>query len=137
MKTNNILGFIIILFIIYLLYKEVTEKFINSSDGCLKDVVRDVEYHFPFAQQLNFYTGSSSYTINKKSVYICVKDKDGNYYTKKQLTFVVLHELAHAMNDEIGHGDKFKEIFEELLRKGTSLGLIDSNSEPPDSYCKS
>lgn len=129
------INLLVIVLILYLIYHEIRENFIHTTDVCLKKVVNDVAKYFPFVTTLKFYTGESSYTLNKKRIYICVKDENGNYYTKEQLTVVVLHELAHAMNDEIGHGEKFQRIFESLLGKATNVGLIDSTTEVPSNYC--
>jgi hypothetical protein len=126
---------LIILLILYLLNIEFREHFIHIEDACLDDVVKDIATIEPYTKNLKFYTADKSYTINKKLVYICVKDESGNYYTKKQLTVVCLHELAHAMNKKIGHGPEFQAIFQSLLDRAEKRGLIDADTEVPKSYC--
>jgi hypothetical protein len=61
--------------------------------------------------------GESSYTINKEVVYLCVMDKQGKYYDNHMLMHVLLHELSHAICDEIGHTKKFDDIFTALMNE--------------------
>ena len=44
-----------------------------------------------------------TYTINKKHIFLCMKDEDDEYYEKHQLMYALLHELGHVLCDEIGH----------------------------------
>ena len=76
-----------------------------------------------------------SFTINKSRVNLCLKDKEGNYYDDNMLMYVALHELAHVMCDEIGHTDKFHEIFDKLLEKAAAYGIYDPSIPPISNYC--
>jgi len=84
---------------------------------------------------LKFFDGRKSYTINKKYVFICMYDKDGNIYPKNQLVLVLLHEIAHAICDEIGHTKKFHSILDELLEEASKKGLYNPNMKPIIGYC--
>jgi len=88
------------------------------------------------AAKIKISRGKKSYTINKKLVYICLYDKNGKYYDDNILTYVSLHELAHVKNKELGHTEKFMEIFKELLARAEKLGYYDRSKEIPDDYCK-
>ena len=79
---------------------------------------------------------TKSYTINKKKVYLCLKDENGDYYDENMLIFVAIHELAHVVCDEIGHTDKFQTIFQELLNKASDLQIYDPNVAPIQNYCE-
>ena len=66
---------------------------------------------------ISLYEGNDSYTINKQKTYICLTDNNGDYYDDNTLVHVLLHEMAHVMCDEIGHTQKFHNIFTDLLKK--------------------
>ncbi len=84
---------------------------------------------------LKFFDSKKSYTINKKYVFICMYDKDGKLYPKNQLTLVLLHEIAHAICDEIGHTKKFQEILDDLLEEAHQKKLYDPTIAPIIGYC--
>ena len=67
---------------------------------------------------------TGSYTINKKHVYICMHDKHGEYYDRNMLIYVLIHELAHVICDEIGHTDKFNQINDEFTHRSYRNRLI-------------
>jgi hypothetical protein len=79
---------------------------------------------------------TKSYTINKKKVYLCLKDENGEYYEDNMLMFVAIHELAHVLCDEIGHTDKFQSIFQELLNRASELDIYDPSVAPVQNYCE-
>ena len=79
---------------------------------------------------------TKSYTINKKKVYLCLKDENGDYYDDNMLMFVAIHELAHVLCDEIGHTDKFQNIFQDLLNKAADLEIYDPSVAPIQNYCE-
>jgi len=85
----------------------------------------------------------AAYVINKKHMSFCLKDFNSLDITDVNLlTYVGIHELAHIMSDEIGHGDEFKLNFKFLL--DYSKGLKYNNDQlyiplnqikTPDNYC--
>ena len=85
--------------------------------------------------ELSFYKGDKSYTINKEKVFLCLKDKNGNYYDMNTLIFVTLHEISHALCDEIGHTTKFNKIFDELIKKATEMQIYDPDTPIVQDYC--
>lgn len=85
--------------------------------------------------EISFYKGDKSYTINKKKVYLCLKNESGGYYPINLLMYVTLHEVAHTMCESIGHTEEFKEIFNELLEKASVLGVYDPTQEIDPEYC--
>jgi hypothetical protein len=86
-------------------------------------------------QELSFYKGNKSYTINKEKVFLCLKDKNNNYYDMNTLIFVTLHEISHALCDEIGHTTKFNKIFDELIKKASEMKIYDPNTPIVQDYC--
>ena len=94
---------------------------------------------------LEMCSGTSSYTLDKEKVYLCVKDENGEYYDENTMTHVLLHEFAHALCDEIGHTKKFDDIFEALMdeahdstcphQKAKSGRIYDKDIPFPTDYC--
>lgn len=109
------------------------ETFVRNSD--LDTIVAQLRPHFPVVERLSFYEGDKSYTINKENVYICMRDERGEYYDRNFLVYVVLHEISHALCDEIGHTDKFLQIFNQVLARAAALGVYDPAARKVDNYC--
>jgi hypothetical protein len=88
--------------------------------------------------EIKILEGSKSFTINKRKIYLCLKDKKAgneNYYDYNSLIYVTLHEIAHVLCDELGHTKKFQLIFKELLEHAASLGQYDKKKEFVQNYC--
>lgn len=78
-----------------------------------------------------------SFTINKKVIHLCTKDpRNGKYYDKNTLMFVVLHELAHVLCDDIGHTENFSIINYALLDHAIKYGFYDPTKPFLNNYCK-
>ena len=80
-------------------------------------------------------SNGGSYTINKKAVHICMKDIKGDYYDRNMLIYVLIHEIAHVICDEIGHTPKFHRINDELLEHATKHSIYDPSQPIPLDYC--
>jgi hypothetical protein len=80
--------------------------------------------------------GDSSYTENKSVITVCLKDPDtGKYYSMNTLMYVSIHELAHAVSSQHGHGEQFRDHFAKLLKRATELGFYNPALPIPNSYC--
>ena len=83
------------------------------------------------------YKGDKSYTINKEKTFLCLYDKNGDYYPVNQLVYVLLHEISHALNTkDVGHTDNFNKIFDELLDKATQQGVYNPSIPIIQDYCE-
>ena len=89
-----------------------------------------------FMKDIKLYRGDKSYTINKQKIYICMKDKTGNYYDDNMLIYVIAHELSHALCDEVGHTQKFSRIFDTLLFELEKAGIYDADIPIINNYCE-
>jgi predicted metal-dependent hydrolase len=89
---------------------------------------------FPELRNVKLMKGSESATINKYRVYLCT-DYDGKSYDDNMLTYVLLHELAHVLTPEIGHGTTFRTTFEQLLTRAKQANLYDPKAIKPSNYC--
>lgn len=138
---NTALGMILFGLLVYEMLSEIGENYEDKQEDeyvlslvdSLKDVhpaVRDV------LPKLKFFEGRKSYTINKTYVHICKVDEKGELYDRNMLTHVILHEIAHAICPEIGHTDRFYEIFEELKEAAICHRLFDPNKPLVANYCQ-
>lgn len=80
--------------------------------------------------------GYSSYTINKKKVYICTNNPaNGETYDDNMLTYVIIHELAHALCPDVGHTPTFYKVFDVLLDRAEAAGVYDPDMPRVKNYC--
>ena len=68
----------------------------------------------------------AAYVINKQYMSFCLPDDTASSLNKINLmTYVAIHELAHIMSDETGHGEEFVQNFEFLLNYSKGLMYTD------------
>lgn len=60
--------------------------------------------------------GSAGYTINKGQIICVCCEKNGKIVDETEAFFVVLHELAHVMSNEYGHGEEFQKNFDFITK---------------------
>lgn len=86
--------------------------------------------------RINLEEGDKSFTINKQNIYLCIKDKNNHtFYDENVLVYVVLHEIAHVLCDEVGHTHKFINIFNALLDRANAMGEYNPNKPFIEGYC--
>lgn len=128
--------FIIVVVIIFFTLTRFVEEF-KKEDPMLYKIKNKLRPLSPdTVDNVTFLEDTKSYTINKKKVYLCLKDENGEYYDDNMLMFVAIHEMAHVLCDEIGHTDKFQKIFQELLDKASGMGIYDPSVAPIQNYCE-
>ena len=128
--------FVIIRLILYLFSDySITDHYEKYPDPKLDEIKKQLSIVFPEIKTVDIAGSNKSFTINKKHVYICSKDENGNYYDDNMLIYVILHELAHVLCDEVGHTEKYKVIFRSLLERAHKAGLYDPSNPPIDNYC--
>lgn len=130
----------LILFVIlvagYLLYllKTSYENYLESEPTVTR-LKRKLLPSFPELAYIKMMKGDSSYTINKQKIYLCT-EANGKTYDDNMLTYVILHELAHTMCPEVGHGKTFQRIFQMLLTRAEMNELFDPAKPRTENYCK-
>jgi hypothetical protein len=150
-NTSFFLGGVILFISLCLIYTQIQEYYAQD-DPKLKEIKNRLEIFFAnkkdwtgplsvlneknFMKNITFFRGEKSYTINKKQVYICLKDQTGEYYDDNTLYYVVCHEISHVICDEIGHTEKFYLIFNALLSKMEESGIYNYNIPIKHDYCK-
>jgi hypothetical protein len=123
--------------IFYLVY--YANRVIVYNDPLIYRLKNDLILLDPKVQNINFYASNTSFTEDKRRVYLCLKDKDGNYYPYNMLIYVACHELAHAFSStiDLSHTtEEFKNNYINLLNRATELGLYDPNEPVVEAYCK-
>ena len=62
---------------------------------------------------------------------------DNTFIDDNTIMFVVIHELAHVMTDEVGHTPLFWENMKFLLEEAEKVGIYRpvNYSEEPSQYC--
>lgn len=124
-----------IILVVCLIIKQVKEHNTDDKDPVLLDLKKIIENIEPSVKNTIFHKGEKSYTINKKHIYMCLKDENGNYYDNNTLIYVALHELAHTFCDSVGHTPEFHQIFHDLLNRAEKAGIYDSTKNIVENYC--
>jgi hypothetical protein len=155
MNTNNWLAIFVALLlicvIIWCIVTQIKESHLQD-DPKLKEILTVLEplfksdnYYSGILEGLNdrdilneirLYKGDKSYTINKEKVFLCLRDENEEYYNMNMLLYVTIHELSHVICDEIGHTEKFQNIFEALLVKATDMGIYNPSIPIEKDYCE-
>lgn len=131
----------LIIFLFYSVFKEIRDNYEDKKEDLFtKQLIQEIRTIDPqvdeIVDSLKFFDGNNrSYTINKQFVHLCKVDKHGQMYDKNQLILVLIHEISHALCDEVGHTQKFNEIFEDLLEKASKKGVYDPTIKSDPDYC--
>jgi hypothetical protein len=135
-------------FIIYSLAKEPNKN--KNINRLLNNWSRGI-----VIKEIGSMEPEAAYVINKQYLSICLKNFCNSKHCKSYtldninlLTYVGIHEMAHIMSEEIGHGDEFKSNFKYLLDYSKKLKLYDpllkeefpifielNKLKTPNSYC--
>lgn len=117
-------------------FQERPSRHGTAEDGEMLRAIQQrlVQVH-PAAADMHFFADDKSYTINKKRIYLCLKDLEGVYYDQNMLMYVALHELAHCLCEEVGHTRRFHEVFSVLLHRAHDVGVYDRFVSPIPQYC--
>jgi hypothetical protein len=83
-----------------------------------------------------YESNTGSYSENKSTITLCLKDpKTGKYYDMNTLMYVALHEIAHTQATNYGHGDEFKTVFANILKRAERVRIYDPKKPIVQSYC--
>jgi hypothetical protein len=138
----TLFGILTILYVFYRILIEIRDNYENQREDeyvrLLVERIRTIDPRVDVVvDQLRFFEGDKSYTIDKKYVFLCKRDKKtGEQYHNNQLVLVLIHEISHALCDEVGHTPKFEAIFDDLLEKASRAGVYDDSIPHVDGYCE-
>ncbi len=66
----------------------------------------------------------TSYTVDKRYMYLCLREKNSmKHHDVNTLMYVAIHEMAHVMSIDYGHGEEFANNFKWLLEQSVSAGV--------------
>jgi hypothetical protein len=109
-------------------------------DPVIRRLKNDMMKIDPRVNNIEFYSGTESYTEDKTKIFICLRDDEtGDYYEYGVLVYIILHELAHAFSDVYDPEHvtpEFIGTFNFLLRKAQAMGIYDPSLPIPKKYCR-
>jgi len=112
----------------------------RNPPAVIKKISAMFEKISPGSGKIPIKEGNESYTMNKSTITLCLKDPHAQkLYGWNTLAYVSLHELAHVLTrvkEKDAHGPMFKKNFKELLKRAETLGLYDSSIPIPETYCE-
>jgi len=135
-KTELFLISIIVVLVCYIIYNKIYEYY-NSKDEKLLEVKEIICKVFPEFKNIKTYKSkTTSFTINKNKIYMCLKNEKNEYYDNNTLIYVLLHEYSHTLCPNIGHTDEFHKIFDDVLILAEKGGIYDSSKPITEKYCE-
>lgn len=135
------IGVVTILLIIWIVWNrnDTFSSYHKFSDPKVDELYARLSDVFPEMSRVTLSGSNKSFTINKRDIYLCIKDDAGEYYPDNMLVYVLLHELAHTLCDKVDdtdeHSEDFKQIFSTLLARAEHRGLYDPKIQVLDDYC--
>jgi hypothetical protein len=137
-SMDSYLWIIIILILILLIFllsrRHKKENYSIANDKLSEDLFNkltiDLEKLYPNIHELDLNglvscIPEDSYTENKTHVSICLRNREGKYYTYEKLLKIGIHELAHVMSKGFDPEHKTPEFinnYSSLMRKAKELG---------------
>ena len=109
--------------------------------GNVFDVQRQINRlspHFPEMSKVNWKesAGDETYILEKSRAFLCTRNSQNVPYSDNVMTFVILHELAHALSRSHGHSSEWNEIFQSLLDRAVEADLYDPSQMAAQKYCR-
>ena len=123
---------------VFLLRKQSTTRFGSGSTEDVNWHVKRLSAVFPEMQRVSWQKspGDETFISGKKRAFICTRNEKGQSYDDNVMTFVILHELAHAMTPVHGHGEEWQRTFKNLLTRAERNFLYSPNLLVPQKYCR-
>lgn len=119
-----------------LIYFGTTRRPHKKTHPIIEDLKTTLSPVHPIIKTLNISEGDQAKTINKERIVLCLKDKDGVYYDKNMLVYVLIHETAHMLCPEYsGHNKHFYSIMNKLLDTAIIMKLFDPTKPLDPNYC--
>jgi predicted metal-dependent hydrolase len=125
---------IMMIFVIWYGWQYVQDEMMEKDTNVVRIKSKLIPF-FPELRNVKFMKGTSSYTINKHKIYLCT-DHSGIHYDDNMLIYVTLHELAHVITPEIGHGHTFMKNFNNLLERAIKAKVYDPTQPKVENYCR-
>lgn len=76
-----------------------------------------------------------SHVVDKYEIHLLLTNpKTGQFFDEMTLLDVALHEMAHVICPEEGHGQQFETIYFSLRQKACKLGYLEWDFAPDEDY---
>jgi len=105
--------------------KKLLMLVLNESD-CPHNIKTKIPYainNTTISENVHKIMGSTSFTVDKRDVYLCLKNDNGKYYDKNLILLVTIHEYSHVLCNSQDHTAEFKKINKYLLEKSIKYGM--------------
>jgi hypothetical protein len=76
-----------------------------------------------------------AYSLGKRALFVCAREKDGTMTSSNSSMFVLLHELAHIATHSWGHTPEFWENFKFFLEIAEEVGVYRYENHDLASFC--
>ena len=137
---------IVIVFLTVLITYIVFQRYAPKTPSPkIQEIKQRLAFIDPEMAKIPMYIDDSAYTIDKKTIYICLRDLEtGEIFDVNTLMYVTLHELSHiatrekeydASGNVDEHGPLFRKNFSALLQRAVKRGVYNPNQPLPRSYC--
>lgn len=139
--TDSFLCVLSVLALVYALYYAIRERLQSRTIAHLRDDARRLRDSLvnredldPDVRQLlmrfspsRIVASDSIETVNKRNIYLCVTPdvRATDAENHSIMLFSLIHEMAHVMTPEYGHGSNFWQNFGILLAQAQRIGLYD------------
>jgi len=137
--SSLILTILAITVVVFTVVHFTRENYVSFQDEKIAELHSRLATVFPECQHVKLSGSDESFTLDKKHIYLCIKDEHGNYYDDNSLMYVLLHEYAHVLCDEVDteeeHKPKFRGIFAHLLQAAARGGIYDPTRPMVANYC--
>ena len=118
-------------------YVAKSKNVTGSHSPILEEIRSNFSKLNPKYSEIPLREGDSAYTEDKEVITLCLVDPETKRnYDINTLMYVSIHELAHVVSQNEGHGEEFKKNFASLLKQGANLGIYNPRKPIPATYCK-
>lgn len=118
---------LLIITVLCLLYFTQNQTLLKEIENDLKKIAPNVDFILSENK-----ISDTTFTLDKRYIFLCLNTKN-----KNTLMYVAIHELAHIITKEYGHGNEFITNFQMLLKKAIDFGIYKfvDYSQSPERYC--
>ncbi|GHV50368.1 hypothetical protein AGMMS49579_03830 [Spirochaetia bacterium] len=98
---------------------------LNNLKKKLRRIVYNTSY-YNFFNKIYLNESNYSFTLDKKYIFLKLKDENDIYYDYNTLIYVLLHEFTHVVCPQTGHTKLFNTILNNLLKRAENIGEYDN-----------
>lgn len=108
--------------------------------GCPRSIKNRIPYclnNSTLSENIYKLMGTTSFTVDKRDIYLCIKDENDKFYDKNLVIMVAIHEYSHVLCNSQNHTPEFYSINKYILKKAVEWGYHKpiNFKENPVNYC--